>query len=505
MVGLPEQDWVSIRRTADFIRRTKPDIVVVKMCIPFSGSPILGATDKYGITLLPGSESSSTQRMIHDDFARSDSDLSLEAKLRPLHKTKWMDEGDIFRAKRFLEEVAAGIGENNKWYELADSFVDNVINNVRTKIEYQKQVDKILRELVKADAEEKKIFIDYLWIRLSVYAEEIPIPNSTDDSRVLFYNYNIVEDMDIHICEGENKPVRIYKTLGGNPTNAFTAFRILGNKAKVISYPEEHDARLAVLMDPFRKLSLTAVKERFSLNIDDNTKKVFNELEKMDKNSVFVFGGSFYSTIQSRTLGKLIEKAKDRQILTVADFSMSFTREESLRILQASPHVIKPNLKEFEMLCRYSGILDDDVELNSDDKSRIYECAKWFCDNYDIKAVTITLGSNGAIICTKNKAYYGYSNIAEEDIKGLFCTGDAFCAGMVQALLEEDDLSQPDNINWEIVLERGLKVGAAKVILPGKMFPTTRIVDEQNVYVEEQVMPILHDLVSFSDMCAVAL
>ena len=76
---------------------------------------------------------------------------------------------------------------------------------------------------------------------------------------------------------------------------------------------------------------------------------------------------------------------------------------------------------------------------------------------------------------------------------------------MVQALLEEDDLSQPDNINWEIVLERGLKVGAAKVILPGKMFPTTRIVDEQNVYVEEQVMPILHDLVSFSDMCAVAL
>jgi len=124
MVGLPYQDWESIEKSADFIRRSRPDEISVKIYAPFGGSPISSRLSAWGLSLLPGADRSLEQLMIHDNFHRPESPESHERQIRPVISTRWLTADEIYKAKWYLYEVQERVErERSKRKESLNAFL----------------------------------------------------------------------------------------------------------------------------------------------------------------------------------------------------------------------------------------------------------------------------------------------------------------------------------------------------------------------------------------------
>ncbi|HEC91722.1 MAG TPA: hypothetical protein ENI51_01805, partial [Candidatus Atribacteria bacterium] len=366
-------------------------------------------------------------------------------------------------------------------YAIADLFIREFINSGKAKEKYQAGVDYLMKQLEGISDEDKTTFVEYLWQQLSKDATEVPLPVSADKAKVFVWDPNAVSVVDIHPLD-RRKTVKIYKRLAGKSSNVFFALSNLGIEAKFFSTRVDKQTRKAVLIDAFRKIVLIGESEKLSRQeVKQTIQNISYAINIMPRGGIFLFGGALPENLAPEELKYFIEEAKRNKVFIIVDFSLKISSRQALSILKAGPYLIKPNLREFEMLCRYTHLIRDGYSFNSNSETKRAEIgyyAKIISDKFNIPAVIVTLGGNGALLYSANRLYYGSSEVPEREIVGLIGSGDSFCAGVVKALLKQD-LLNPKDIDWKAVFSMGIKVSSAKIRLPGLTMPVNDLVEEQ--------------------------
>lgn len=163
--------------------------------------------------------------------------------------------------------------------------------------------------------------------------------------------------------------------------------------------------------------------------------------------SLFVFAGSLPKGLPTDTYARLIHLVEVRGARAVLD-----THGDPLtEALKETPYMIKPNRYEAEkLLGRELKTLDEIVEGACELKGM------------GIKVVSISLGSEGAILCTDDGVYRGYSPKVEAQ-SGVGA-GDSLVAGLCVGII--------DGMPWDEAFRLGLVAGAATAVHPGTQLGT---------------------------------
>lgn len=115
--------------------------------------------------------------------------------------------------------------------------------------------------------------------------------------------------------------------------------------------------------------------------------------------------------------------------------------------LKAGIYLIKPNLHEFQDL----------AGISTEDEPSLLEAGRSLLDRYRIEIIAISLGSQGALLLTRDIALRANGlPIEPVSVSG---AGDSFLAAMVSSLANNDDL--------EAALRYGVAGGSAALLRPG--------------------------------------
>ncbi|MDA9524741.1 phosphofructokinase [Bradyrhizobium sp. CCBAU 11434] len=115
--------------------------------------------------------------------------------------------------------------------------------------------------------------------------------------------------------------------------------------------------------------------------------------------------------------------------------------------LEAGVYLIKPNLHEFQDL----------AGISTDDEPSLLEAGRSLFDRYRIEIIALSLGSQGALLLTRDKALRANGlPIEPVSVSG---AGDSFLGAMVSSLAGNDNL--------EAALRYGVAGGSAALLSPG--------------------------------------
>lgn len=111
MVGLPYQTFASIRKTIDFVMKTKPDEISIETFVPFPGSPIFEGLSKWGVRFVDND--------ISHHFMRQDwFDLSAPRHaVSPVIETNWMTGSEIIDARQQILNAFSTINKEEASFE----------------------------------------------------------------------------------------------------------------------------------------------------------------------------------------------------------------------------------------------------------------------------------------------------------------------------------------------------------------------------------------------------
>lgn len=196
--------------------------------------------------------------------------------------------------------------------------------------------------------------------------------------------------------------------------------------------------------------------------IDAFNNKMLSVLAGLYKTTYLCLCGRLPLGLEDDFYAKYIYLANQNDIKVVLDTSNVALRKG----VQAKPWMIKPNIDE---LREYFGTEIETIE-------EITKSAKAL-NNIGIEIVIVTLGENGLICTTKNKAYR--VNTPKIEVKSTVGAGDSFVGGFLYEYEKTQNLSK--------ALVFGSAVATAKVTNKGTSVPNVSKIDEilQNVRIQE--------------------
>ncbi len=155
--------------------------------------------------------------------------------------------------------------------------------------------------------------------------------------------------------------------------------------------------------------------------------ELFLQLDNINDGDVLVLGGSIPKAVSDDIYGVILERVKNKKILTVVDA----TKDLLVKSLQYKPFLIKPNKHELEEIFR--------AEIKTEIKTTediIFYGKK--LQEKGAKNVLISLGGDGAVLVTENNEVY------QDKVKGgklvnSVGAGDSMVAGFVAGYLEKED------------------------------------------------------------------
>ena len=159
---------------------------------------------------------------------------------------------------------------------------------------------------------------------------------------------------------------------------------------------------------------------------EDFSKFVERYISILDKGIDIVCGsGSLLKGIGTDAYNILIDEAAKRGIKFILDTSGASLKKG----MEAKPFLIKPNQEE----------LEDLTGKKFNNLSEVVEAAKEIVST-GIENVMVTLGGDGAVLVTKNKAYKG--TFPKVEIKNTVGSGDSTIAGMAYGLSVDKSIDE---------------------------------------------------------------
>ncbi len=148
-------------------------------------------------------------------------------------------------------------------------------------------------------------------------------------------------------------------------------------------------------------------------------KLLLEKITKINSTDVFVLSGSIPSSIPNDIYKEIAHIVSDKQALLVVDA----TKESLFSTLEFNPFLIKPNKAELEELFN--------VKITT--FTEIIKYAKTLQNKGAIN-VLVSLGKDGAILVTKQNAYYAKAPIGI--VKNTVGAGDSMVAGFMAEYLK---------------------------------------------------------------------
>ena len=167
----------------------------------------------------------------------------------------------------------------------------------------------------------------------------------------------------------------------------------------------------------------------------------------LNDTDILVVDGSVPPGIPADIYRRMIECARARGIRTVLDATGPLLEEG----LKACPDVIKPNRLELEIL------LDRKIETMDE---ALEACRQLVAQG--IGAVCLTLGEKGAVLVSKDGAWYSES--MKIPVKSLQGAGDSLVAGLCKAMAE--------GASWEDMLRSGVTASLGSLLREGTLLCT---------------------------------
>lgn len=160
------------------------------------------------------------------------------------------------------------------------------------------------------------------------------------------------------------------------------------------------------------------------------------------KSNTIVIGGSAPPGVSKSIYRELITELSDFPVKIILDAE----RDLLIKGIKAKPYLIKPNLFELETAFG--------IKCNS--RKDVYRAAKEVI-RQGVEVVCVSLGADGAMICSAQEAYY--SPGLKLDVKGVQGAGDSMVAGICAAI--EEELPLPE------LLRYGMAASAGSLVLEG--------------------------------------
>jgi len=176
---------------------------------------------------------------------------------------------------------------------------------------------------------------------------------------------------------------------------------------------------------------------------DTQWQECLESIARIAPQPAFVIGsGSVPPGVPLDFFGRVVQASKAHSKIIV-DTSGPFLKAA----LQAGVYLIKPNLREFQQL----------AEITSTDEASLVGAARCLIDRYRIEVIALSLGSDGALLVTRDMALR--ANGLPIDPISVSGAGDSFLGAMVWSLVKGNSL--------EIALRYGVAGGSAALLNPG--------------------------------------
>ncbi len=250
----------------------------------------------------------------------------------------------------------------------------------------------------------------------------------------------------------DKKYIKILACIGKDDTQIYSHFLLSQNIDYEFVKVEGKTRSNKTINDPIMKTTTHIREKGFELNT--NILEHFIKLIKdnIETDDFVVFSGSIPPGVDEDIYYKMINICKEKRVLTILDSN----GPALINGIKANPNIIKPNLVELSQIL-------NNPKLNELNLSDITVACKYLVNqaknllNKELKIILITLGSNGAILLTKNLVLYG--NVIVNNVIDTVGSGDSFLAGFVLNYFLKIDLKQ--------CFKYAIACGAANTIIPG--------------------------------------
>jgi len=241
-----------------------------------------------------------------------------------------------------------------------------------------------------------------------------------------------------------NRVVSKRYDLGGKGINLSTAIKGLGGKTKVLgfSYKESEGFIKSTLKARGIPFDLVSVKGalRENLKIFDTKTKQTTEVNEpgglvmrsditrmiektkieAKKSFAVAFCGSVPQEVSKYIYQDLLWACENSKAFTVLDVE----KELLTSGIKAKPNMIKPNLFELSTAARQKPKSHEEI----------VKAARDFALPHGVSYICVTMGSDGAMLITKDESYYSESPKIE--VRSSTGAGDSFIAGFLNGLIQ---------------------------------------------------------------------
>ncbi len=220
-------------------------------------------------------------------------------------------------------------------------------------------------------------------------------------------------------------------------------FQITGQMRENINVMEKSTGDVYRFVNPGAPLS------------EEELEGLFETLKTLDT-EFLVASGSLPPGVPEDTYARLSRIAGEQEIKFVLDTSGPALQN----ILEAGAHLIKPNLEEL------AGLTDHPLDSRQEQRAALSELVR----QYDIQAIVLSLGPEGAMLATaEGVTYQEAPSVKKRNTVG---AGDSMTAGLVHHLA--------NGASFEEALTHGIACGSAAIMTAG-----TELLQKENV---EQLM-----------------
>ncbi|MDD4202563.1 MAG: radical SAM protein [Candidatus Omnitrophica bacterium] len=164
MVGLPKQDWSSIRKTVEFILRTRPDSINISVTMPYPGSDLYSSNEIHLKT-------EDLTQFVHEPEPQR----KKKANVNVITSTDAMNSSDIARARMLLLEVFQNMDDQRK--------VDSIMSEIDERIIGTSSAGNILKRVISDN-----ILFDHLY-----YEHSYELEDFTNKEKELLFKIGILD------------------------------------------------------------------------------------------------------------------------------------------------------------------------------------------------------------------------------------------------------------------------------------------------------------------------
>lgn len=175
---------------------------------------------------------------------------------------------------------------------------------------------------------------------------------------------------------------------------------------------------------------------------EEELEGIFDRIKNLDT-AFLVASGSLPPGIPENTYARLSQIARERDIKFVLDTSGPPLR----KILEAGAFLLKPNLKEL------TNLTDHPLDTREQQQAALAELV----EEYDIEAIVLSLGPDGAMLATAEGVKYQPAPSVEK--RNTVGAGDSMTAGLVRQLA--------GGASFEEALAYGIACGSAAIKTAG--------------------------------------